>query len=397
MPPLFAAPHRLLFLFGMAQFSLAMLWWTNSLWGLAGWSDVVAAQTYPAGILHGPLLLFLTFPGFMFGFLLTVFPRWMGYPDFTALVFAPTGIGFACAAILFWTGILGGFEQGILAAFVIAALTWAWALAWMAYLLLIRWHDGQAPVWHAWFVFVGMSFGLIFLIAAALGLRTLDGLQVQSASRAAIFIGGAPVFVTVCHRMIPFFAANVVTPYQAWRPTWVLVVFWLASCGYVIAGYFETSNGQLVAAAALAVVTGTMLVRWLPRARAPGLLWVLVIGFAWAPPAYALLACSGFFSPLVARGALHLLTLGFFGSLIIAMVTRVTQGHSGQALYMPVVAWVAFAGLQIATISRLIAAILGENNVLLNLSATGLAVVLLPWAIRSIGIYSRARLDGRPG
>ena len=133
------------------------------------------------------------------------------------------------------------------------------------------------------------------------------------------------------------------------------------------------------------------------RSRAPGLLWVLLIGFAWAPASFALSAWTTLFAPQFSRAPVHLLTIGFALSLAIAMVTRVTQGHSGRPLTMPMVAWLAFAAVQAATGLRLLAAARGEQLSLLSSSALILSAGILPWALRAIWIYLRPRLDGKPG
>jgi uncharacterized protein involved in response to NO len=103
------------------------------------------------------------------------------------------------------------------------------------------------------------------------------------------------------------------------------------------------------------------------------------------------------FAPEFGRAAIHLQTVGFAASLVVAMVTRVTQGHSGRPLMMPATAWFAFAIVQVATLLRLFAAIRGEHLVLLVLSALCLFAGLVPWAARGIWIYLSPRADGRQG
>ena len=67
-----AAPHRLLFFIGATNVLAAMAWWTGWLGGGLGNPSV------PAGWLHGFVMQYQVLPAFIFGFLLTVFPRWMG-------------------------------------------------------------------------------------------------------------------------------------------------------------------------------------------------------------------------------------------------------------------------------------------------------------------------------
>ena len=96
--PLFAAPHRLLFLTGAFQLAAVLAWWSATLLDLQG-IGLNLPQAVPAILLHAPILLFLVLPPFFFGFLLTTFPRWLGFPDSTAPVYLPVGTAFAAAIV----------------------------------------------------------------------------------------------------------------------------------------------------------------------------------------------------------------------------------------------------------------------------------------------------------
>jgi uncharacterized protein involved in response to NO len=79
LPALLAsAPHRPLFLAGSIAVLLSMAWWAVELtwmrFGLAGWPQ----PSIPPGWAHAMLIQYGLFP-LMFGFLLTVFPRWLGW------------------------------------------------------------------------------------------------------------------------------------------------------------------------------------------------------------------------------------------------------------------------------------------------------------------------------
>ncbi len=89
--------------------------------------------------------------------------------------------------------------------------------------------------------------------------------------------------------------------------------------------------------------------------------------------------------------------IGFAGSLMIGMVTRVTQGHSGRPLIMPITAWIAFAAIQLAAASRIIAAIYADHGYWLLAAITVFALGLLPWAVRNAAIYLKPRRDGKAG
>jgi hypothetical protein len=78
-----AAPHRLLFFVGAANVLLAMTWW--AVWLVnARWQGMSLPQPpVPAGWMHAIVMQYQVLPSFMFGFLLTVFPRWMNLPPLT--------------------------------------------------------------------------------------------------------------------------------------------------------------------------------------------------------------------------------------------------------------------------------------------------------------------------
>ncbi|MBL0116620.1 MAG: NnrS family protein [Sphingomonadales bacterium] len=100
----FVAPHRLPLLVGTVQPGALMLWWLVALSGLHFGTAAPPGDTIPPSLLHAPLLMYLAIPPFFFGFLLTVFPRWMGYPDLTKTAYAPVGFGYAAAAVTSWWG-----------------------------------------------------------------------------------------------------------------------------------------------------------------------------------------------------------------------------------------------------------------------------------------------------
>ena len=104
--------------------------------------------------------------------------------------------------------------------------------------------------------------------------------------------------------------------------------------------------------APLALVFGWHALAWQPwKTMRPGLLAVLHLGFAWLPVAFVLYAVQSLclfagHAPVLGLAPLHVLTIGYFGSMLVAMVTRVTQGHSGRPLEMGAVPWVCFVLLQ---------------------------------------------------
>ena len=79
------------------------------------------------------------------------------------------------------------------------------------------------------------------------------------------------------------------------------------------------------------------------------------------------------------------------------MITRVTQGHSGRPLELPLAGKFAFVGMQIAAIARIATALYAEDGFWLVISAIIFLIAFLPWAARNARIYLTPRKDGKPG
>ncbi|MFX8945934.1 hypothetical protein ABTN08_20010, partial [Acinetobacter baumannii] len=67
------------------------------------------------------------------------------------------------------------------------------------------------------------------------------------------------VYVTVAHRMIPFFTSSAMPLVQAWRPVWVLWLMLAAAGMQVLAAWLEWGGiAASPAGPAWAVVHGTL-------------------------------------------------------------------------------------------------------------------------------------------
>jgi uncharacterized protein involved in response to NO len=151
------------------------------------------------------------------------------------------------------------------------------------------------------------------------------------------------------------------------------------------------------------VLFGGHALAWQPwKCMRPGLLAVLHIAFAWLPVAFVLyavqdvaLAAGG--RQVLGLAPLHALAIGFFGSMLVAMVTRVTHGHSGRPLQMGAVPWLCFALLQAVALLRIRAELGGDRDLWLVVAGAGWLVAFLPWVLRSAWIYLTPRADGKPG
>jgi uncharacterized protein involved in response to NO len=386
-----------------------MFFATGLVWLLAWsawWAALLAARAAgfaglepvrPALLMHGASALFLTFVPFMYGFLLTVYPRWMPAPQ-------PGRAAMIWAFSLLNAGNLG-FMVGLAGPAGFSAAGWLLATAALAVIIgvllriLLR-AEAAAP--HAHTVLAGLAAGLLGMLLFARALWSGDYSAwplVRGLGFWGLLVG---VYFSVCHRMIPFFSSRVVPGYSSWRPDWILYSFVTLA---VARGVLETAPRMAwLATVPMAGIALACTLRWWPRTRVDArLLHVLHISFAWLPIGLTLAAAADLFAAvgmpgLLGRAPLHALGLGFVGGMLIAMVTRVTLGHSGRPLALDGFTWGLFLAVQVAAVLRVGAEFMPFAAAWLSLVA-GLVWVatLLCWASLNLPVYFRPRADGAPG
>ena len=391
------APHRLLFFIGAANVLLAMFWWTlwlvEARWHVLG---LPQPQVY-GGWLHAIVMQYHVLAPFMFGFLLTVFPRWMGQDELTRWHYVPVGLGLFGGQLLTLAGALGPVHLLHLGA-VFTLVGWGTGLF---HLLRMLWRDG-GKTWHAVSCAGALFLGFVGLLAYAAFLHVDDARLMFAAIKIGTFGLLLPVYFTVAHRMFPFFAGNVVPGYRPWRPMWLLGVFWPLALAHLALELAHGYQWLWLADVPLLALSGTWLWRNWPRGPAPALLRVLFLGYAWLPVALALYIAQSLVHALdgdfiLGRAPAHALFIGFFGSLLVAMVTRVTQGHSGRPLVFGGAAMFAFVVIQLVSVMRIAAELVPDQMAWHAAAAVGWLLAFAPWGLRSLGIYLAPRADGKPG
>ena len=400
--PLLAAPHRTLFLAGLLGLLLASGWWALHLVARYTGAPLFALVLQPAPPwAHAWLMLFAVFPTIFFGFLFTVFPRWMNGASISKLEYTLTAALLASGTLLWLAGSFAG-RPLLLAGSIATGLGLLLGTAALLRVLL----GAAQVVSHAVVVLLALCVQAVALGFFAAGVWQQDDLLLHFAVRTSLWGGLLPVFFAVCHRMIPFFSQGVIKDYMAWRPTWVLTAV-------VTLAYLRLAAGVIGwlwllpwLDALLLVLTLLCAVRWTSlRARGNALLWTLYAGFAWLPVA-VLLQCvrDGAFvltgEWALGRAPVHALGMGFFGSMLIAMVTRVTMGHSGRPLHMDRITLGCFIAVQAAAASRVLSEVVqapaGVQLFLLGSVLLWLTAVAV-WIARVGRIYVTPRIDGRPG
>lgn len=386
-------PHRFFFLAGMIQLGLASLWWleVQVARAISGWPALPG--TLPDTAVHALLMIDGFLPMFMFGFLFTAGPRWLTVdPPEPAKWRPPALIAAASAAALVFSQFVDATLMRLSAA--LYALGWVWLCA--LFLRLLRTSRAPDKV-HATVVLVALVAGASTLVAFAL-LGSRAHAWVRDVGVWCFLI---PVFATVCHRMIPFFTAGVLPQIVVFRPWWMLGVMVGAALVHGAVDTLGPDNSTWLVDLPAAAFLWFLVLRWgIVQSLANRLLAMLHLGFVWYAIALTLfgaqelLATAGY--QVLGLAPLHALTMGFCTSLLMAMVTRVTCGHSGRTLAADPWTWRLFLLLQLATLARIAADIVPGRG-WLPAAILLWCLSILPWGAKYAPVYWRPRIDGRAG
>ncbi|MBE0620178.1 MAG: NnrS family protein [Burkholderiales bacterium] len=392
-----AAPHRLFFFLAILLLLTASIWWAAvlvlRLFGLS-----MPGAIAPT-LVHATAMLYTFLPMYMFGFLFTAGPAWLAVkgPDAPALL-ATALLAFAGAAASIVLSIFSMPAAGI-AALVLGA---CWARFLLIFGRLVR-QSTAADRKHAMLVLAFMLPGVAGLAGYAL-LCISDNLRWFAwVTVAGLWWFVIPVFLVVVHRMLPFFTASSIPSISAWRPYWVLWCFLAASVGHGALELAGWSRYAWMLDAPAAVFLLWLGLRWgLLQSLRIRLLAMLHVGFVWLGIAYALYAADGILALMGARGfgltPLHAAAMGFAATLMFAMVTRVTRGHSGRSLTADDATWLLFWLLQAATMLRLLSELWPQRNAwLVTAAILAWLATFASWAWKYVPVYLRPRADGKPG
>lgn len=323
--------------------------------------------------------------------------------------------GFLLTAVQTWTGVpsLSGNR--------LIALTLVWLAARIAWLLnapalLVFVLDGAfIPLVALQMAYcVGKAkqarnYPIVLVLMVLAGLNFLSlygtysnnfGLSRQAASGAVWAV--AALMSLIGGRVIPFFTQKGLNLPQATAP-WPWLDHFLLFASLLIAvsyGFsWAVSASPYFAILFLAIGLGHTIrfSRWYKNAIwRVSLLWSLYLAYAWLICAFIAMGLwhLGLFNN--ASIALHALTVGAMAGLILAMIARVTLGHTGRPLVAPTaMAW-GFAIFNLGAFVRVFAVQFQYMHSLWLASAL--------WAI-SFAIFlfyygpmlCKARIDGRPG
>ncbi|WP_367256757.1 NnrS family protein [Pseudomonas sp. stari2] len=357
--PVFSLGFRPLFLAGAGFAALAILIW--GLWLYGHWFGLQPAGDMLAWHRHEMPFGFAA--AIVAGFLLTAVPNWTGIP-----------------------GVRGGALIALVSVWLLGRVAW-WMPLPVGLTLALQWFflPLLAVMLARDLIAAGKrdNYPIVLVLALMAGCQALTliglfnddtGLQRQGVLGALWLI--AALMTVIGGRVIPFFIQRGLNrpPAPAIHPlpTRLLLIGSLLTAMTFAAGLNDSPRLWL---AALFALTGSLQVRrlicWHDRGmwRVP-LLWSLYLAYGWM--VLATWAMATWHLGLLGQQSLatHALAVGGVGGLIMAMIARVSLGHTGRLLQPPKAVVVGFALVLIAA---------GCRVLLVPFSSLGLGLSVVLW------------------
>lgn len=390
-------PHRLMFFCGALQAVVAMLWWTFDLVGRYTGAYAPISWSVPPMWAHAWLLLYGLFPFFMFGFLMTAGPSWLGAGKMPRAAFVPSALAMAAGLLVFYAGLFAG--SGFVAAGAFLHLAgWLWGTSALLRMAATHWNaNTRYAIVIFFFLAVGMLGNGVFALSVAKGSYG----YMAYALHGAVWFFLLPIFLGVSTRMVPFFSSRVLGETANYRPVWARPAL---MAGAILHGVLQMRGAESllwIVDLPLAFVVLHLTLQW-GLAKHGGVRLLAVLHISLAMLALALML-SALLSMAVAAGALaqiglaplHMLVIGYFSAMVIGMVSRVSLGHSGRPLEADALTWSCYLGVPGAAILRATAE-LTPSAAMAPLMLAAAVLWLLSfgaWALRYVPMYLSPRID----
>jgi uncharacterized protein involved in response to NO len=329
------------------------------------------------------------------GFLSTSVPVWTGRPALSAgRLAALSGLWLVGRFAVFFSGAL---PSPWIAALIDSAFFCVLALATGIPIFRSRSHRNY-------------SFPLLAGVLALANLLTHTGAMglwpAAGAAGMRLAVGCVVIIVaTIGGRLVPLFTRAAIKRQGATQE--VSYLAWADAATGPLVGVFVLSDTlapgtpvsgmlALVAGVVIALRTKGWALRFALR---DPLLWSMHVAYLWIPTGLIAIGASAFNTAIPRNVALHALTTGAIGGMILAIMTRVALGHTGRAFRAPRGIALAYCLVFAAALTRTIALLFAPNAtgpLLLISGAAWISAFAIFLAVYTPYLTS-PRVDGKPG
>jgi uncharacterized protein involved in response to NO len=377
---------RPFFLFGAAMAAVLVPWW------VAHCDDVVALDSNRPGFegisWHTHEMVFGVVAAILAGFLLTATENWTS---------RPTARGwFLAALVLLWgagRGIALDGPLGSVAALFGLSFLPALTIAVGLPILITR----RSRNYLLLAVLPALWLCDIHFHLVAEGLLPAGGVRSDLVAVDLVVL----VMVIITGRIVPLFTRNA-TGDERIRSHRPLDLAAITSVIAVIAAEIIAPTGMvmaLVAAIAAALLLARCVFWGALKTLGRPILWILHLGHAWLVAGLALKALAAAGVGVPPTIALHALTVGAMGTLIIGMLCRVTVGHTGRAIVTSAPALLAFLAISVAAVARVVLPLAAPSTTkpALWIAAVGWTVAFVAYLAGHGRMLVSPRPDGKEG
>ncbi len=326
--------------------------WLAFLSGIA-----ITTQGWPAHTLHAHEMIHGTVVAAIAGFLLTAVPNWCAS---TPLRGAPIGALVALWAIGRVALAAGDFVPRPLVALLDGAFLPVLAIVLGVPIVRSRKLRNLSVV--------GVVLALALANAAMhLGLMRSDPRLLRAGVYASVYLA-VILMLIISGRVIPLFTRNALG-----RGAPGITVHsnpWLGGSAIAAAVvalgldlFTPASSASGVMAGAASALLFARQAQWKPQHTLDRpILWILHLGHCWIAVGFACHAAASLASSLPATAALHAFTAGAMGSMILAMMTRVSLGHTGREMRASRLTVTAYVAVVVGAFVRVFGPLLADPS-----------------------------------
>ena len=368
-PILLSYGFRPFFLFGAIYAGLAVLAWLPIFNGELNLPSAFSAVDW-----HAHEMLYGYLPAVVTGFLLTAIPNWTGrlpIQGMPLLVLVSVWLaGRVCVTF--------SAETGWLPAAIVDVSFLALVVAATAREIVTgkNWRNLRVV-------------GLVTLLLAGNIAFHIEA-HVQGTAEYGARVGIAAIvllIVVIGGRIIPSFTRNWLARENPGRLPAPFARFDVAAMGVTavtLVLWTVQPTGQLIAAALViaGVLNTVRLARWAgDRTCRDRLVLILHVGYAFVPLGF-LLASAAALDIVVSSAGVHAWTVGAAGTMTLAVMTRASLGHTGNALIASPMTQAIYAAVVIASLARICASLEpGWSDPLLHVTALAWCVAFFGFAL----------------
>ena len=381
---------RPFFLAGGSLACLSVGYWLLILSGDAQWHLVM-----PANLWHAHEMLFGFAGVVVAGFLLTAAQTWTGVASINGKPLMWLSLIWLSARLSFFVVVPSIAQFNVYAVLILQVVWWLSVIIVLASMLI-----KASSKRNYLFLFI-LSFlctlNMLYLILVLKNQTQLALVMVDTAVLVISLLVGV-----VAGRVLPFFTAKGLgLSKQVRTPNIDKAILYLSVLA--IALFFISKLSFTVINPALVVMSAAFLhlVRgvcwWNKQVLKVPLLWSLHFAYLALGIGLMLVAISFYSSAILFKDALHFITIGGIGMMILAMMTRVSLGHTGRSLSIPGFMNLAFALVFSAAIIRAFLPSFIGPHLAWQISAVLWLLAFLLFLIHCTPILTRRRVDGRRG